>query len=238
MLQKEIEKLVQWMKDSDRTVILTGAGMSTDSGIPDFRSQSGWWSQIDPRTVATVEAFETQYSLFQEFYSFRIKALQDKKPHEGYYILADWERRGLINLIATQNVDGFHKLAGNKRVEELHGDIQSIRCQNCHQKAELNDFINHHPCQKCSGKLRPNVVLFGENLPESSWYNSMKEIKKAELVIVIGTSLEVYPVNQLPSTTSGKIAYINLEISNQINSFNLIIRGKAKDILQKINDSL
>lgn len=228
-----IVQLNEWLKKSKKTVILTGAGMSTESGVPDFRSASGWWQNIDPRTVATIEALERNYSLFHSFYKIRIEHLEKVIHHEGHKILADWEKLGKVALIATQNVDGFHQLAGSQRVEELHGSIRSIRCHHCGEKAEMVAFLQKDRCQ-CGGKLRPNVVLFGETLPQASWQQTLHAIHTAELVLVIGTSLEVYPVNQLPSMTSGKTVYINLDVAHQRLQFDLIIQGKVKEILEQL----
>lgn len=229
-----IELLSEWLQSSNNTVILTGAGMSTESGIPDFRSTSGWWNNIDPRTVATTEALARNYSLFHEFYKMRIENLEKVAPHEGHQILADWEKRGIVSLIATQNVDGFHQLAGSQRIEELHGSIRSVRCHRCEKVAPMESFFHKESCAQCGGKLRPNVVLFGENLPQVSWNNAMEAIRAAELVLVIGTSLEVYPVNQLPMMTKGKTAYINLDIAHHAVQFDLTIEGKVKEVLQKL----
>ncbi|KOS68557.1 NAD-dependent deacetylase [Lysinibacillus contaminans] len=228
-----IEQLSEWLKVSQNTVVLTGAGMSTESGIPDFRSASGWWQNIDPRTVATVEALERNYPLFHEFYKMRIENLEKVAPHEGHEILAEWERQGLISLVATQNVDGFHQLAGSQNVEELHGSIRTIRCHRCGKRAEMAAFLQKQSCS-CSGKLRPNVVLFGENLPQASWKKVIDSIEEADLVVVIGTSLEVYPVNQLPSMTNGKTVYINLDTAKQVIQFDLIIKGKVKEVLEQV----
>lgn len=233
-----IERLCEWLQASTNTVILTGAGMSTESGIPDFRSASGWWNNIDPRTVATTEALTEHYSLFHEFYKMRIENLAKAIPHEGHYILADWEKRGMISFIATQNVDGFHQLAGSQRVEEPHGSIRTIRCHHCQQAASIEQFCNKAGCTYCGGQLRPNVVLFGESLPQASWHQAIEAIKAAELVLVIGTSLEVYPVNQLPMMTRGKTAYINLDVAQHTTKFDLIIAGKIKGILQQLQERL
>ena len=120
--------LASWLKQSQHTVILTGAGMSTESGLPDFRSKSGWWKNTDPATVASVEALEANYALFHEFYKTRMENLRDCQPHEGHFILAGWEQKGWVHAVATQNVDGFHQKAGSQRVHELHGTIRSARC--------------------------------------------------------------------------------------------------------------
>ncbi|SOC37352.1 SIR2 family NAD-dependent protein deacylase [Ureibacillus acetophenoni] len=235
--QDQIKQLAEWISNSSSTIVLTGAGMSTESGIPDFRSRSGWWNKIDPRTVATVDALENYYDLFHEFYSYRIKSLEKYSPHEGHEILAGWESKGLLDCVATQNVDGFHQIAGNKKVYELHGTITTVRCHSCNRPSQLNDFLNKENCKHCKGKLRPNVVLFGENLPEKSWMSSLNHIRNADLTIVIGTSLEVYPVNQLPTMTSGKKVFINLDISGPT-KFDLTIKGKAKETLQLVHSVL
>jgi NAD-dependent deacetylase len=237
MNQPEVE-LASWLKQSNGTVILTGAGMSTESGLADFRSKSGWWKNIDPTTVATIDALEGNYTLFQEFYKRRIEDLKLVKPHEGHYILALWEQKGIVQAISTQNVDGFHQKAGSQNVSELHGSITSVRCHNCLGEGEMVDFLNQIRCMDCGGKLRPNVVLFGELLPVHAWEASMEAIRRAELVIVIGTSLQVYPVNQLPSMTSGKIAMINMEPTNQDKQFDLSIYKKAGVALKEVDQLL
>ena len=126
-------------------------------GIPDFRSAGGWWRNIDPATVASTYALENQYELFRDFYIMRINTLEGCKPHEGHKVLAEWEKRGLLHCIATQNVDRFHQEAGSRNVYELHGNIRTIRCEDCNNAAVLKDF-GKKSCTKCSGKLRPNVV--------------------------------------------------------------------------------
>lgn len=232
---EKIQQLAEWLKQSKRAVVLTGAGMSTESGVPDFRSKDGWWRNIDPATVANTQALEQNYDLFHAFYCARLEALKGCKPHAGHYTLADWERRGLIERVATQNVDGFHRQAGNEAVDELHGSIHAVRCQKCGAAAGEEDFCEKRPCSQCGGKLRPGIVLFGEVLPEEAWNQALEAIQKADLVLVIGTSLQVYPVNQLPRMTSGKLVYINREVEGFEQDFDLIVEGSAKDLLQQID---
>ena len=233
-----ITSLAQWMKQSLSTVVLTGAGMSTESGIPDFRSQSGWWQNIDPRTVASVESLQGNYELFREFYQMRIGALENITSHKGHKILADWEQRGLLQLVATQNVDQLHQQAGSRAVVELHGNIMTIRCQKCGKPHTKEHFLNNAVCTYCTGKLRPNVVLFGETLPSEAWNRSLNEIQNADLVIVIGTSLEVYPVNQLPMMARGKLVYINLDTSGNSQDFDLVLQGSAGEVLTELDELL
>lgn len=234
------ETLAHLMKQSNRTVVLTGAGMSTESGIPDFRSSTGLWRNINPRIVASTESLQKNYEQFREFYQTRMNALDNCKPHEGHLILTDFEKRGLISLIATQNVDQLHQQAGSKNVAELHGNIVTIRCQKCGKPHAKEQFQNNSICTYCSGKLRPNVVLFGETLPSEAWDRTLHEIHQADLVIVIGTSLEVYPVNQLPSMSKGKLVYINWEqASTSVHySFDLVLEGSAGEILADVYQEL
>jgi NAD-dependent SIR2 family protein deacetylase len=221
----EYLNLADWLRHASHVTVLTGAGMSTESNIPDFRSRDGWWNNIDPRTVATTDALENNYDLFHEFYSMRIHGLETCAPHRGHQILADWERKRLIKAVATQNVDGFHTLAGNHNVYELHGSIHKIRCATCSKPISKEEFLKKESCHHCGGKLRPSVVLFGESLPQDQWNASVAHIRQSDLVIVIGTSLEVYPVSSLPQMTSGKTVYINAEVGSNARNFDLFIQG-------------
>ena len=232
----ELVTLADWLQQATHTTVLTGAGMSTESNIPDFRSKDGWWKKIDPRTVATTEAMNNNYNLFHEFYSMRINKLKECAPHKGHDILAKWEKKGLIQAIATQNVDGFHTEAGNRHVYELHGSIHNMRCATCFRSASEKQFLNKERCVHCGGKLRPGVVLFGEMLPEDSWEAALNHIRQSDLVIVIGTSLEVYPANQIPHMTNGRTVYINAEINASHIHFDLRIQGKAGEVLSQVDE--
>lgn len=232
-----MQQIVNWLKTSQCTVVLTGAGMSTESGIPDFRSKEGRWRQVDPLTVATIDAFYHDYSRFYEFYKARIQALQTIEPHQGHRILTAWQQQKYVTFIATQNVDQLHQLAGTKQVAELHGNIRSARCQACQKAYVIESFLQQKQCS-CGGRLRPNVVLFGEYLPEEPWKKTLAHMQQADVVIVIGTSLTVYPVNELPAMTSGKLVYINLEEAPIGHQFDATLRGKADDILTQLNHSL
>lgn len=237
-MKKEVMELRRLLKSSKHVVVLTGAGMDTESNIPDFRGKEGWWKNIDPRTVASIETFHESYSLFHEFYSMRLKMLEGIKPHKGHFILAELESKGMIESIATQNVTGLHAMAGSRRVYELHGNIRSIRCNNCHREVCVKSFLNKEKCKFCGGDLRPGVVLFGEMLPSEAWDSALSDIKSSDLLIVIGTSLEVYPVNQLPMMTRGKTVLINNEDRGSKGMFALKIIGSAREVLQELNHNL
>ena len=234
----KVQELAKWIAESGYTVVLTGAGCSVDSGIPDFRSPQGWWRKIDPMKVATVEALENNYSLSWEFYHDRIENLDNVKPHKGHYVLSRMEQLGKLQLVATQNVDGLHQMAGNRNVAELHGSIRTFRCHDCMREADREKFMSKEPCPACGGRLRPNVVLFGEMLPEKAWSRALDAVSRAELVIVIGTSLQVYPVNQLPRMTRGKTALINAEETGEEYRFDLFIPGRAAEVLSEVGEAL
>lgn len=233
-MENKINKLAKWLKESKYTVILTGAGMSTESGIPDFRSKDGIWKKVNPMELASVNSLVGNYDRFHEFYKTRWESLSGIKPHKGYDILAKWEKDGLIDSIVTQNVDDFHLAVGNKKVYRIHGSINEYRCSECDTPAHEQDFMYKLPCKKCGGNLRPGVVLFGEGLPERELYASISEMEKADLIIVIGTSLTVFPVSQLPDMTSGKKVYINREIPSNTN-FDLNFEETAGELLEKID---
>ena len=233
-----IEKLSLLLKESKYALVLTGAGMSTESGIPDFRSKDGWWKKIDPSTAATINALENNYEVFREFYKHRISTLEPCKPNKGHEILAEWEKRGLIKSVITQNIDGFHSKAGSDQVYELHGLIDDIRCHNCGRKSNKDNFTNNKSCSACGGKLRPGVVLFGENLPTRAWKDAQKEIMKSDLVIVIGTSLKVSPFNGLPFLTDGKKVLINKDRTELDEMFDLVINDKIGKVLSMVADIL
>jgi NAD-dependent deacetylase len=234
-MENKVRELKDLMEKARHVVVLTGAGMDTESNIPDFRGKDGLWRNLDPRLLASVDTFEENYPLFREFYATRLKLLETRQPHRGHYILAELEEKGLIQAIATQNVSRLHHLAGSKHVYELHGNIRTFRCHYCNEPAEPEEFFDNRNCSNCAQPgLRPNVTLFGESLPTDAWNNTMTEVLQSDLLIVIGTSLEVSPVNQIPRFAKGKTVYINDEIAAKGYHFDLVIQGKAKKVLEQL----
>ncbi|SFE03717.1 NAD-dependent deacetylase [Lentibacillus persicus] len=189
----------KWLNESNHTVVFTGAGMSTESGLPDFRSANkGMWKQKDPSKIASTEALNSNVDEFIEFYRSRVLTVKDYKPHKGHRILAEWERKGLINSIITQNVDGFHQTAGSQNVAELHGTLTKVHCQTCGKKYENEAYVNETYNCECGGVLRPSITLFGEMLPQDAFQLAQSEAERADLFIVLGSSLSVTPANQFP----------------------------------------
>ena len=207
--------LEDWLKSSRHTVVFTGAGMSTESGLPDFRSSNnGLWRKKDPSQIASTKALNDNVKEFIEFYRERVLGVKEFGPHQGHYILAKWEQEGIIRSIITQNVDGFHQEAGSTRVAELHGTLQKLHCQKCGKEYSSENYVNKDYYCECGGVLRPNIVLFGEVLPQDAFQLAMEETEKADLFIVLGSSLSVTPANQFPLIAKGsgaKLVIVNME---------------------------
>ncbi len=189
-------------------MVLTGAGISVPSGIPDFRSPgTGIWENVDPFEVATIDAFHREHETFWEFYRPRFEMLDEKQPNPAHEALVELERRGLVEAVITQNVDRLHRRAGTERVIEVHGSIASSSCTTCGASWPLEEVEKLFgedgvaTCSGCMGKVKPDVVLFGELLPEAAMNEARELAAGAELMLCVGSSLEVYPVAGLPELT-------------------------------------
>jgi NAD-dependent deacetylase len=214
----QAERLAELIRESSCTVALTGAGISVPSGIPDFRTPGeGLWEKVDPMEVAHIDAFRSDPARFWSFYRPRLHSLGDIEPNDAHRVLAELESRGLLEAVITQNIDMLHLKAGSERVIEVHGSIRSGTCQECgagfslEQMDELFDERGVAICEECSGHVKPDVVLFGELLPADAMAEAEALASRAELMLCIGSSLEVYPVAGLPSITirsGGGIAVI------------------------------
>jgi len=234
----DIELLGQMMQASPITTVFTGAGISTESGLPDYRSSNGLWNKnlID---VATTDALNENFEQFIDFYRDRVVRLQQYKPNISHEILSKWEKDGLVNAIITQNVDGFHQMAGSNNVIELHGTLAKQRCLGCRKEYENTNKIENN-CLKCSGRLRPCVVLYGESLPKTAIEKAIFETNRCQLFISIGSSLQVSPANMLPlkaKQSGAKLCIINNEETIMDSKADLIIRGNISTVLQSVNES-
>ncbi|MDR1965307.1 MAG: NAD-dependent deacylase [Synergistaceae bacterium] len=203
-----LKQLALRMRETRNTVVFTGAGMSTESGLSDFRSKDGIWNVEDPMELATATAMRGNYDKFHAFYSRRFKLMGEAQPNDGHRILAELEHRGLVTCIITQNIDGLHRRAGSRNIYELHGSVEGVRCMECGSGAGQEDFIERVPCASCGGKLRPGVVLFGESLPADALDASWDASEKAGAFIVLGSSLKVSPANQMPAIAGRAGAFV------------------------------
>jgi NAD-dependent deacetylase len=214
-------RLAELLRDAKCCVVLTGAGVSVPSGIPDFRSPgSGLWENVDPMEVAHIDAWRRDPDRFWRFYGDRFASLTDKQPNEAHLALAELERRGLIRAVITQNVDRLHRVAGTQRLIEVHGSIEWSVCLQCGGKVALDRVIEQlraddgaPECACCFTPLKPDVVLFGELLPEQAMEEAHGLCASADLLLCVGTSLEVYPVAGLPEVTrraGGSLAIVTI----------------------------
>jgi NAD-dependent deacetylase len=196
-----VRRLAELLREKKRVVVFTGAGMSTESGLPDFRSAGGLWKQNRRfEELASVTALEQDYDEFVEFYRYRLRALAKFRPHAGHEVLARWQGSGLLQTLITQNVDGFHEQAGSSDVLCLHGTLSSAHCHACRIPTSREVFLERTPpeCTRCGGRLRPSVVLFGEALDAHVLARAARASEWADLFLVLGSSLLVSPANQLP----------------------------------------
>jgi NAD-dependent deacetylase len=204
------EHLAELLRHSRHVVVLTGAGVSVPSGIPDFRTPgTGLWENVDPMEVAHIDAWRRDPDRFWAFYGDRFASLVQKRPNEAHFALAELERRGLVEAVITQNIDRLHRLAGSDRLIEVHGSIEWSLCLQCGGKLGIDRVVEllgsgTPECPACVAPLKPDVVLFGELLPERAMAEAQALVFDADLLVCVGSSLEVYPVAGLPAITRGR----------------------------------
>lgn len=199
-MDKNIEKLKEIINNSKNIVVFTGAGISVPSGIPDFRSSNGLYSEkikgnISPETVISHDFFMLLPDEFYDFYKSKM-IYASAKPNIAHKFFAELEKQGKVSAVVTQNIDGLHQLAGSKNVLELHGSIYRNFCTKCHKAFDLNYILNSSgvpKCDKCGGVIKPDVVLYGEMLDGDVVSSAIKAIQSADTLIVVGTSLVVQP---------------------------------------------
>ncbi len=201
-------RLAELLAASSCSVVLTGAGVSVPSGIPDFRTpETGLWAKVDPMEVAHIDVFERDPERFWSYYRPRFHELGDKRPNGAHAALAELERRGLIAGVVTQNIDRLHHLAGSREVVEVHGSIETSSCTRCltaYEVEQMDDLFDARGvalCSVCGGAVKPDVVLFGELLPERAIVRARDLAERAELMLCVGSSLAVHPVAGLPELT-------------------------------------
>ncbi len=211
-------ELAELVRASRCTVALTGAGVSVPSGIPDFRTpETGLWANVDPMEVAHIDVFERDPERFWSYYRPRFHSLGDKQPNAAHEALAELERRGLLEGVVTQNIDRLHRAAGSRNVVEVHGSIETSTCRACaasyglEEVEALFDADGIAICDSCGEAVKPDVVLFGEMLPEAAMRQARELAARADLMLCIGSSLVVHPVAGLPEVTKsrgGKLAIV------------------------------
>jgi NAD-dependent deacetylase len=241
---REVERVAEMILESKKAVALTGAGISTESGIPDFRGPQGLWKQIDPST-GTIQFFRQFPDVFWQFIVDRLESMVRAKPNRAHYALAELEVMGKLSSIITQNVDGLHFKAGSRNVIELHGNMREAVCLSCGNVISMEEAMGmaksgHLPPRcGCGGVLKPNVVLFNEPLPEEAYKRALLESRTCNLMLAVGTSLQVYPAAYLPVVAKqrgARLAIINMEPTPLDDIADAVIQAKAGEALPAIVD--
>lgn len=238
------ERLAEMIRGSRSTVALTGAGISVPSGIPDFRTpETGLWAKVDPMEVAHIDVFERDPARFWSYYRPRFQSLAEKRPNGAHEALAELERRGLIEGVVTQNIDRLHRAGGSENVVEVHGSIETSSCRRCaasfelEQVEELFDERGVALCSSCGGPVKPDVVLFGELLPESAVARARDLAERAKLMVCIGSSLIVHPVAGLPQLTlehGGRLAIVTKGATPYDDEAELKLEGEVEVELEAL----
>jgi len=211
-----LEFIADLLRQSKHAVALTGAGISTPSGIPDFRSSgTGLWSRDEPLEVASLTSFRAEPERFFQWFRPLAKQIFYAQPNPAHRALAELQRAGLLQAIITQNIDTLHQKAGSTNVIEMHGTMQTLTCTQCYHQTQaeplLKTFVDENQiprCPKCGQILKPDVILFGEQLPQKAWFNAQREARACDLMLVAGSSLEVLPVAGLPMQALDRGAHL------------------------------
>ncbi|MEM3039937.1 MAG: NAD-dependent deacylase [Candidatus Methanomethylicaceae archaeon] len=244
-LVEYVEKIAEILRRAKRSIAFTGAGISTESNIPDFRGSQGLWKKFDPR-MASRCYFEEDPKGFWNFYAMRYNAIANAKPNDGHIALAELEKKGYINSVITQNIDTLHTKAGSKSVIELHGNIIWSRCDLCSAERrtiecieELESSDSPPTCKSCGGLMRPSVVLFEE--PVKLMEVAMDIAVRSDCCLVVGSSLTVYPAAMVPEVVKGQggaLIIINMDPTPLDYRADVVVREKASIVLKKLVEVL
>ena len=240
-----IKKSAAVFRSARRVVALTGAGVSTRSGIPDFRSRdSGLWTKYDAMKVASISSFRYQPKDFFRWVRPLVKTMIDAKPNPAHTALSKLERAGFLHGIITQNIDDLHRRAGSERLYEIHGHLREATCTSCYQKHNATNLIEDFArtgalpyCDHCGGLLKPDIILFGEQLPSTIMREAQALIDEAELIVVAGSSMEVMPAASMPIpalNAGAKLIIINNEPTYLDIRADFVIRDDVAEVLPMI----
>lgn len=242
-MDKELlKKAADIIMSSNYFIALTGAGISKESNVPTFRGEDGLWKRYNATELATPSAFARNPSLVWEWYAWRQELIGNCSPNPAHKALADWEKKGLLKALITQNVDGLHAIAGSVNVYEVHGDIWAVKCTSCDYHGRLDKPTTDIPvCPSCGNYLRPDVIWFGESLDSIIMREVYQDLQLADVCIVIGTSALVQPAASFPiivKQRQGRIIEVNTEQTALTQIADCHLRGKAGEILPMLNEFL
>jgi len=247
-LEEKIIRGAELIHQSRRMAAFTGAGHSTPSGIPDFRSpDSGLWEKNDPMLVASIWAFRLNPKNFYDWIRPMVDTLSNAEPNPAHYALAELEQLGHLQVVITQNIDDLHQRAGSRRVLELHGHLREATCVRCYRKISVDPAVEQRirngqvPHCECGGVMKPDVILFGEQLPIRVLNQAMDEARRCDLILVAGSSLEVTPAADIPflAVDSGaKAIMVNLEPTAFDSRAEIVIHGDVVEVLPRLVETV
>jgi len=246
-MQELIDRAADILRSARQAVALTGAGLSTPSGIPDFRSAgTGLWEHANPIVVATIHAFREHPQRFFDWIRPLAAQIQAAEPNPAHWALAQLEAAGVVQFVITQNIDGLHQKAGSARIAEVHGHVREAVCMNCYQivpsEVYLAPFIADGQipyCERCGSVLKPNVTLFGEALPAQALFAATQAVRRCDVMLIAGSSLEVTPAADLPDlalANRAKLIIVNLSQTHLDDRADVLIRGDVAEVLPQIAD--
>ncbi|HLK45422.1 MAG TPA: NAD-dependent deacylase [Acidimicrobiales bacterium] len=234
----DIVTLAELLRSAQPCVVLTGAGVSTESGVPDFRSAGGIWATYDPAEVASIDGFQRDPTRVWEFYGRRLALLREVQPNTTHVVLAELEAAGLVRAVVTQNVDGLHARAGSRELIEVHGSLATAVCPACGESVAAEEIRLPVPrCPVCGTVLKPNVVMFGELLPRAALAAALALAGSAGVLLVVGSSLQVWPVAGLPEETlrrGGRVAVVNREPTPYDDRATVVIHADAGPVFEEL----
>jgi len=244
-----ISRVQDLLRHASHSVALTGAGVSTPSGIPDFRSpESGLWEQVDPFEIASLRAFRRHPDVFYNWIRPMVRLVLEATPNPAHVALAALEQMGMLKVTITQNIDGLHLHAGSSRVIEIHGHFRTATCINCYQRTPGDQVLDHlqrssavPTCQQCGGVLKPDIILMGEQMPFAEIQASYQEARICDLMLVAGSSLTVEPAASLPELArrnGASLILVNLQPTWLDSVAEVVIHADVAQVLPEIVNGL
>ncbi|MFX1299820.1 MAG: NAD-dependent protein deacylase [Promethearchaeota archaeon] len=234
-----ISSATNLIKNADHLIALTGAGISKESNVPTFRGKDGLWRQYNALDLATLQAFARNPKLVWEWYTWRQDFISKCQPNPAHLTLAEWEKRGFLKAVITQNVDGLHRQAGSEKVLEVHGDIWRVKCTACAYRTRLSEpTIGIPTCPDCGAHLRPDVVWFSESLPSILMDEVFSQLEQTDTILVVGTSALIQPSASFPfivKRRGGHVLEVNVEATPLTPIVDVHLNDKAGVILPQIN---
>jgi NAD-dependent deacetylase len=245
MMDDTIRKAAEIINKAHHLIALTGAGISVESGIPDFRSSGGLWEKFDPMIYAHIDSFRRNPEMVWDMIFEMVDLTRSSKPNPAHVALAELEKMGILKAIITQNIDNLHQEAGSLNVIEFHGNAHTLECVKCGEDYSVDDFPNDRTipaCRACGAILKPGVVFFGEVIPPDALMESQMLAKSSDAILVIGTSAVVYPASGIPYVAKqnrASVIEMNLESTGLTNSItDVFIQGRVGETLPRLLDEI